>query len=798
MLLNYIKIAFRQIMRNKLFTLINVTGLALSMSIGMLIIVMIISLLKFDAFHVNNGRIYRVISETREGQGKQDLKATAPIPLAQKLQGLSAVDKTVRIRKSLNDFVVQGNDEVLIQGYFTEPSFQQVFSFPFLRGNPESALAEPYSIVLTQRAARKLFNSEDVLGKTISFKQLGTYRVTGLMEDVPKHSHMLFEALASFSTVPILEQQVTKDNNNTLYPTSEHWDRLYNTYVYLLLKPGAAPEQVSVLFPDVEKVYEGSDFRAAFSLQPLHAIVPGPIISSEIGTKMIHVTLYVLSGLALLILAAACFNYTNLSIAKALQRAKEVGLRKISGAARRQILWQFLMESTFVALFALMLAIVVYDAITPYVMQNIPRATELFDLTLTPQLLILFFTFALFTGFVAGILPSMALAQVNIVEALKQVKNLRLIGRVGVRNSLVVFQFTISLFLFTALVIVYRQYQFSLSKDLGFDKENVLVVNLQGKATETFVNKCRDLSGIRSVTLSSNIPGTTSVNQSWVYYNNREDSLVAATMSSDAQYIREFGFRFVAGTNFPDTATVADAVIINESFLRVFGAATALDALDQTILIEGNLKRIIGVVRDFNYMQLENAIGPFLFENNPRLFRYANLKIDANNLAGLRSEVEGIWKQITPDRAFEGSFFVEHIEETYQFYVRLIRVFGFIGVVAMAIAILGLLGMASYSTERRTKEIGIRKVMGARVSQIILLLSKSFFTLLFVAALIALPAAYLLFDRVVLNVGVYRISIGILEMSLGFFIMLLVGCATILSQTMRVALANPVKALRVE
>ena len=797
---NYIKIALRQIARHKLFTLINVVGLALSMSIGMIIIGMIFSLLKFDQFHENKNRIYRVISNVNEPNRPEDEKAIAPIPLAERLESLTAVENTVRIRKSLSDYVDQDNNEIVLRGYYTEPSFLKTFSFQILRGNPKTALTEPFSIIITQSAARKLFNTEDVLGKTISFKLLGTYKVTALMADVPKHSHFIFEALASFSTVPILENGTPGGDSPVLYSTTDYWDRIYSTYVYLQLKPGASPSQVNESLKEIEReVYpDKNEFNASFRLQPLLKIVPGPNLSAEIGTKMIYLVIFILSGLALLILIAACFNYTNLSIARALQRAKEVGLRKIAGALKKQIMTQFLMESVFVALIAFLAALSIYNIVAPHVMQNIPRATELFDLQINTPLILAFMAFAIFTGLCAGILPSLALSGVNIVEALKQIKNLKLVGRVGVRNGLVIFQFTISLFLFTALIIVYRQYQFSLNKDLGFNKDNILIVNLQGSNPAPLMNVLQNFSDVQSLSLSSNIPGTSSTNMDLIKYNEGRDSLLASYISAELRFIRDLGFEFLSGKNFPDSVSGKHQIIINEKFLALLNAETPIDALDKTVFLGGEEKQIIGVVKDFNYSQLENAIEPFFFQNKEDEFRYLNVKLSSNNVFETTNAIESEWKKLNPDKQYQAAFFDDYIEETYQFYVRLMRVFGFIGITSMAIAILGLLGMASYNTERRTKEIGIRKVLGAEVLQIVLLLSKGFVTLLLVSAFIALPLAYILFDQVILNVGVYRITIGAFEMSLGFLVLLTVGCGVIFSQTIRVSLSNPVKALRTE
>lgn len=786
--------------RYKLFTMVNVASLALSMSVAMLLIAMIFSLLKFDQFHANKDRIYRVLSEVNDPSRSTDMKATAPFPLAERLQTVSSVENTVRIRKGLSDAVVQGNSEVLLSGYFTDPSFTTVFSFPFLAGNPDRCLVEPFSIVLTQTAAMKLFNTVDVLGKTVSFRQLGTYTITGVMTDVPRHSHLLFEALVSFSTVPILEAQPdTNGQSGVLYETTNHWDRFYSSYVYVLLKPGANPSDLTETLDAFQhEAYPHADaIRADFSLQPLLSIVPGPDLSAEIGTKMIYLTLVILGAIALLILVAACFNYANLSIARALQRAKEVGLRKLSGATTRQIILQFTLESVAIALVSLIIALTVYDAIVPHVMENSPRAHELFDLRISPALFTAFLLFAVVTGFLAGIVPAVAIARLKTVESLKQLKNIRLMGRSGIRGALVVFQFTISLFLFTALVIINSQYRYALNKDLGFDKNNVLVVPLQGRDAGITSNLISQLPDVTSVDASSDIPGTASVRSELIVYHDGLDSLVVAAMAVSAGFVNNFEFDLVAGRLFDETeGGPADDVVVNEQFVALLDDSLAHNLLDKSFNWNGNDMRIVGVVKDFHYTQLENSIEPFFFVNDPSQFRFLHVKIQSANIQETRNQINQLWNQQGSERAFEGKFLNDHLEETYQFYMRLMRVFGYIGLVAMAIALLGLMGMVAYSTERRTKEIGIRKVLGARVSHLLLLLSRSFTFMLLLAAGLALPAAYFLFDLVVLNVGAYRIEIGWLEMSIGLSVLLVCGFAVVLTQCLRVSLANPVKALR--
>lgn len=796
MLRSYLVVTWRDMVKHKLFTAINVAGLSLSMSVGLLIIILLADIYRFDTFHANKDHVYRIISTVYDPTRPVDEKATAPIPLAEKLASITGVESVVRITRGLFDEVVQGNNEIPIEGYFTDPSFFTVFSFPMNSGNPGKALNSPFSIVLTQATAERVFNNKVYVGSVIKLKSFGEFTVTGILDDIPKASHLQFDALISYGTVAPLER------DGKLYPTSSYWNRTWRNYVYFLLEPGQSANGIESVLADISaEVYNKPDeYRAIFDVQRLLDIVPGRDLSTQIGPKMLYLPIYILIALAVVIILSACFNYTNLSIARSLRRAKEVGLRKINGAARGEIIGQFMLGSVVVAMVSLLASIGIFAAIRKQFLENGPMLAKVVDLELSAELIPGMIAFGLIVGIIASAVPSFLISHVKVLDALRQLKSIRLVGHVGLRNGLTIFQFTISLFILTAISIVYSQYRFSVNHELGFDKENILSIRLQGVEPELLAHSLESVAEISSVSFSSLLPATASSQSSLAILNGGVDSTYVYTMSSNAEFQKAIGLKFLAGRNFPDSLSQGKLpfAIINRKFLTLLKSEYPMDGLGKVIHADGRDLEVIGVVEDFNHADLEDPIEPFFITSEPGKFSHANVKVTSMDMLASLSRIEEAWKRVADGQPFYARFYDDEIELTYGFYLRLVRLFSYVGLLALVIATLGLLGMATYTTEARMKEIGIRKVMGARESQIVVLLSRGFLWLLGTAAAIALPAAYLLFDQVVLNFNAYRITISPLEMSFGLILMLLIGGGAIASQTLRAARANPAETLRAE
>lgn len=793
---NYVRIAWRDMAAHKLFTAINVIGLAFSLSVGLIMVALLSDMFRFDEFHANKDQIRRVISTVRAPGYRTDERATSPLILADRLATLSAVKSAVRINRAIFDDFIGNAGHIPIEGYFTDPGFFNMFSFPMLHGDGVKAMSQPFTLVITRSTAMKLFNSVDVAGKQVTLKSLGEFTIGAVMEDIPKQSHLQFDVLASMTTADALAR------NGVIKDVTTSWGYFYRTYVYYQLRDGYNDLDVQrALDATSAEVYADADQLAAtFKSQALLDIVPGPNLSMQIGPKMLPWPLIVLSLLTVVIVLSACFNYTNLSIARSLRRAKEVALRKISGARRSEVIAQFLTESVLISLVALGAGIWLFTLIRPHFLANIPAMNRLTDMQLTSGLILRFGVLAVAVGIIAGILPALLISKTRILDALRQMKTIRLVGPISLRNGLVVFQLTLSLFLITGIGIIYRQYNFAVNRDLGFDKVNTLTFDLEELNRDQVNSTLKQLKDVISVSYGSVIPGTAETNVTTAVVNDGADSLQVYTMSADPQFITDFGLRIIAGSNFPDSLAGQRErfAIVNRRFLPQLKVASAADALGKVIHCDSVELEVIGVVEDFHYTHLDEPIGPFLLRHAPNAFTHVFVKLESTHIIDAKPRVEQAVTAIAHGRKVDTRFVEEEIEATYVFYVRLIRIFGYVGCLAFVIAILGLLGMTTYAAETRRKEIGIRKVMGAGDGQIILLISRSFIVLLSIAAAIALPGVFLLFDQVVLSWSAYRVTIGALEMSIGPLILLLIGVAAIASQTFRAVRANPAETLRAD
>ena len=797
LLRHYLLIAGRNILKHKLFSFINIMGLAMSLSVALVILVMLADLLRFDEFHTDKDRIYRVISHVHTSHNGVQPLATTVLPLADRLESTyGGSENVVRIQRNFSADATYQDREIVLNGYWVGEDFFDVFSFELISGNPRTALQEPYTLVISQSAAEKLFGKKDPLGEMVQMDENGSYRVSGVVKDTPRFSHLQFDVLGSFATIGSLEKK------GVIRPTLDTWNEFYSNYLYLKLAPSSEPVRIQNALDQIAaKAYQQEEgFHATFELQPLTQIVPGRDLGMQIGPKMMYLPLFILSGLALVILLSACFNYTNLSIARYIGRAKEVGVRKVSGARGSQIFFQFVSESMLIALLALGLALLIFVRIRPEIFQVIPRAHEIFELALGTKIFIVFVLFTLMTGFIAGFFPALFLSRLNPVDVMRRILSLRLFGKLGVRKVLIVFQFTLSLIFILAVSIIYSQYQFSLNHDLGFAQENILNLDMQGQEGAIIAQEFGKIPEVREISFSSFIPGLGTTYRSWVKLPTQADSLLGYFMDIDSRFIANFDIQWIAGGNFTDNSHrgMEREAIINEQFVESLQLSSPEAALGQTIEVDENTLQVVGVIKDFHYTHLEEPIKPFFFRNRPQHHSYANLKIQSGQIAETLAKLEETWGTIDPTHSFEASFMDEQVELAYLFYTNILKLFGFLAVLAISIAGLGLLGMVVFTSETKIQEIGIRKVMGASVMNLVVLLSRGFVRLLLISALIAIPLAYLVFDRLVLAQIAYRINIGITELGSGLLFLLVLGVLIIGSQTFRAAHRNPVESLRHE
>lgn len=803
---SYIKTSARNLMRNKLFSSINIIGLAISMSVGLLLIAFVLDLHSYDRFHKNGERIYRITNVLTSNREQSKL-ATTSIKTGKLIrEQVTGIEEVAIVRNDFSQDAKIGDNILPIKGFWAEPSLFRIFSFPMLEGNPDTALKDPYSIVLTETAARKLFGNESALGKAIKFDTLD-YQVTGVMKDVPFFSHINFEALVSLSTA----EQLNKNDKNF-----EKWTSISSNYVYLLLRENADMASIQSQLDAIAKEENLTEANPKIQLEllPLYKIVVGENLRDMRGSVRVHmppVVLWILGGLALVVILSACFNYTNLSIARAMRRFKEVGLRKAIGAGKSQIRQQFLAEAIMISLAALLLSYFMFLVLRTQLINLAPEMQRTVKLELTPSMFVAFIVFSVTVGVIAGFMPAIFFSKVSAINALRNVSSVKAYKHVTLRRALVVIQYTLTLIFITTTAIGYVQYKNILAFDLGFNTENILNINMQGNKPDALLKELSEMPEVTALSRSLIITGVGNAWGGYMKYKDSRDSALVLTNHVDENYLPLHEYQLVAGGNFiarPTTAKAASEVIVNEQVLKRFNIGTndPEKAIGEEITLtqppnfsEGRKMTIVGVIKDFHYGTVVDPIEPvaFLFWT-PEDRAIINAKIQSTDMLATMAKIESAWKKIDRVHPFQAKFYDEAIEDAYSELSAMIKIIGFLSFLAISIASMGLFGMVVFTTETRLKEIGIRKVMGASSGNLIYLLSRDFLVLLSISALIALPVTYLFFENFVLTNFPYHTPVQVAELFVGLLAVLLIAFIMIGSQTMKAAKSNPAEVLKSE
>ncbi|NBP67691.1 MAG: FtsX-like permease family protein [Cytophagia bacterium] len=784
MIRNYLKVAVRNLYQYRYFTLLNAFGLAIGMSISLLLISMYGYISTSDTFHVNGDQIYTIISKRTEGIEERNY-ASSPIALADKIEDeMSGVKEVVRVNASFEGEVVQEKENIRIQGYFADQHFLSVFTFPMISGDVQSALTKPNTLVLTESAALKFFNSVDVVGKVIELKDQGSYEVTGVLKDYSKNTHFKFEALASYATLP-----------QTLSLNMEQWTDYRDQFIYVLLKDGAAVKDLENYLAQVEKnTYDKSSIKVNFDLLALDDIITSDL-SNTLGPKWETSGFIVFGFIALLILLPACFNYTNISIARALKRSKEIGLRKTMGGVKSQIFFQFITETVVICFISLIGACGIFLLIRGEFQSMMVEASVL-DLSITYKTATLFVAFALLTGLMAGLFPAMYFAGLNPIEALKSKVSSRALSGMRIRKGLTIFQFALSFCFILSLIVFGRQYRTLLNFDFGFQKENIVNVDLQEVKPEILKTEFEKLSAVQSVSLSSGSPGLSN-ESAWVNIVD-QDSVQVSQLFIDSDFLENFKLTLIAGKNFSNDASISERYcLVNEQFL-INNKIALEDGVGQTLMIDSIELEIIGVVKNFHYAPPQMPIGNFIFRNNAAMFSQANVLVDVSDVFATFTAMENSWQQLGNNTKLKAAFFKDELNESYQVYRLLLKMAGFLGLLAISISILGLLGMVVYTAETRVKEVSIRKVLGASAFGITMLLSKDYLKLIGWSIALGIPLAIGIYETVFTRIPDYHTNLTVFDVVLGAFGLVSLGLLTIASQTYKTALANPADTLRSE
>jgi putative ABC transport system permease protein len=794
MIKNYFKVAFRNLWRYKGFSLINIMGLAIGMTACYLICLYVNFELSYDAFNSKADRIYRIVADIKTPTEviNGDRPAWAVPPNIK--DEFTEVKSVVRIVPE-EDLLVRKDDTKYLEGkvLWADSSLFQVFDFDLQRGDPQTVLREPSSMVLSETAARKYFGKSDPVGQTLQVGDEGQLmKVTGIMKDIPENSQIRGEMILSMTTV-------IKLWNPRL---DSAWSN-YGAYAYLLLNPGVDAKALEKRFPAFLEKRNGTEMKRSqmyptLFLEPLKDVY---LRSTRDGHKKGNITnVYIFSVVAIFILLIACFNFINLTTARSAERSREVGIRKVVGAERTQLMRQFIGESIIICLIAFFLTVIFSWLLLPLFNELAGKTISSSIFENAAYLLILFFT-AIVIGVLAGVYPALVLSAFKPVIVLKGRFSTGTRGML-LRRTLVVSQFTISIGLIIATIIVYNQMSYMRNQDLGFNKDQIMVMNTYGvPARYAFKDAIAGIPAVKSIATSLSVPGG---RHSGAYseIENIKGDLQVANLDLyfvDFDYINQFELKIVAGRPFSREFTTdsSQAMILNEAAVKMFGYASPEQAIGKRFKQWGREGQIIGVMKDFHYHSLQLPIKPLSMRIERGNDHLISVKVSAVNMSATIAAIEKEWKKFIPGRPFGYYFLDEYFDRQYRSEERFGRLFLNFAILAIFISCLGLLGLASYSTIQRTKEIGIRKVMGASVTNIVALLSRDFLRLVAIAALIAFPVAWFAMSRW-LDDFAYRTGVSWWVFIASGILAALIALFTISFQAVKAAVANPIKSLRTE
>lgn len=805
------KIATRSMVRQKLFSAINISGLAVGITACFLILMYVRRELSYDRYHPNADRTYRVWVSGALGGNDFSMAVTAA-PMAAALKADYPDIETVTRGTGIGGFpVIRYGDKVFSEERWTamDSTAFEVFGLELLRGDPGQVLNQPMQVLITESTARRYFGDEDPLGKTLNSDRRRDFVVSGVIKDMPQNSHAHYDFIASMSSYQQSE--------------SQQWMN-HNYYTYLVLNEGYDPEELEAKLPGMVTKYVGPQIEQAlgvsydellengaayaYHLQPITAIHLNSDLDEEIEVNGSTKYIYIFSIVALFILGLAAINYMNLSTARSAERAKEVGIRKTLGSNRKQLIMQFLTESVVFTVLAGAIAFVLIKL-------SLPWFNNLVGLQLQAGLSLLWplLGVSVIVGLVAGVYPAFFLSSFHAATILQGGQSPAGKGS-RLRNGLVIFQFAVSVFLFSGALLIKNQLDHMQNKPLGFNKENLLVIEKTddiGMQVRALKQTLLDHPAIESVTNSRAIPGRNGEFGSSVFGIETETGVemqLLITMFADFQFAETYGLTMAQGRFFdPQFATDSQAVVINAAAARAFGMDD-LAGKDLKVFGGPNGERslkIIGILDDFHFESVHQTIRPmiiFPFGNNVfggavQFGKFLTVRINPANVGEILATAESAWKEIANDQAFEYVFLDDDLRRLYAFEARTQAIISVFTVLAISIAGLGLLGLAAFSMEQRSKEIGIRKVLGASLAQIFVVLSRDMMSLVLIAIGVALPVSYFLMNRWLEDFA-YRVGYNPANFLIAGVGALVIALITISYQVLRAAVANPINALRYE
>jgi len=787
MIKNYFIVAFRNLWRNKLYSLINILGLSVGLSASIIIMLYVYHEYSFDCFHDNKDRLYRV-NYIAERKGNLEPSAIMVAAVGQSmLEEFPEIEDMTRFSTDRGGNISWNEKDVFIpEMLYTDSSFFNMFSFPLLQGYPEKALTEPYSIVLTESTARKIFDDKDPMGEVIRLNNNTGLKVTGVCQDVPSSSTIRFNALISFTTLYL-------DTNLYL-----GWDGGHAYYTYVMLKPGASMETLESRYGDFLEKHINYKYREYgvtmhLDLEPIAGVHLQPR-TEENHTGLTNIIIFITISVFILILA--CINFTNLSTARSLKRLREVGIRKVVGAGKGQLIRQFIGESMLITILSLVIAIILTELFQPYFNNLTGVSINLYMLPpalLIPGLILL----VLIVGLLAGSYPAFYLSGFQPVDIMKG-GDKKGRSKYRFRNILIVLQFFISSALIINTLVVYRQIGYIKNKDLGYSKENVVVVPLVSEKSkdgfELLKNELRSIPEVISSGASSEVPGRSFMMNGYLPEGMEKPMLIHA-LDIDPDFLGTLDIPIIEGRNFNSRMeTDREAFLINETLAKMLGWD---DPVGKLITRDGR-HPVIGVVRDFNFSTLHEDIKPLIITMKPWLgYDLLSVKINPVNRQETLNKIESLWNKMYPNEPFNYFFQEVHVNDAYGMERYFGEIFMHFSILAIFIACLGLFGLAAFTTEYRKKEIAVRKVLGASVQQIILGVSGDYLKWILLANILAIPAAYLFMENWLKRFA-YAQPIGYIPFVITLILTIAIAWITILVLVNRLGRTNPAEVLKYE
>jgi putative ABC transport system permease protein len=811
---NYFKTAWRSLWKHKFFSAINISGLTIGIASSLLLLSYVSFQFSYDDFNVNEKNIYRLnldlyqnkerlfkSAENYSGLGPA-LKHDFPQVVAQaRLYNMGYKNNCV--------FTVNNNHFRETKFLYADPSFLTMFSFPFIQGDPASALSQPYSAVISASEARKFFGDNNPVGKFIQMndddRNSELCKITGVFKDVPENSHIKFNILISYST---LDQ---RKGGLSIYENG--WDRK-DYYTYVQLRPGTNPDLLEERLPafisqhiPAEKL---SFTESKLTLQPLKKIHLGSSLIDEPENTGNKKAVSLLIVVAIFIITIAWVNYINLSTAASVNRAKEIGIRKVLGSKRGQLIKQFLTESFSVNAVSFVVAIALVQILQPALSHPLHVDFSLADL-LTNFYGFMFICFMIGGTFFSGLYPAFVLSSFKPVSILKgKIKASK--NGIALRKSLVIFQFSLSILLIIGTVVVYQQVHYMLYQDLGIKPAQVLVLDRPGhwdtarsmhnSYVERFKETLSKNPEIEAVGMSDELPGKEIRYPSEYTVNNAALNHIAInTVTVDDNYFHALGMKFLAGRNFSQQyKTDGNGLVLTEAAIKTLGFQQPRDAIGADVLSDNVHYNIIGVISDFHQMSLEKKLEPLAFQFNnsdAREFEYYLIKIKAGNVPRALADIQQAWDASFKDNPFSFSFLDDFFDKQYKDQIQFGLLFGAFSIIAIVIACTGLFALVAFMTQQRTKEIGVRKILGASARDVTFLLTKDFVRLILSANVVAWPLGWLIMNNWLKDFA-YRIHISVLVFLMAGLTALIIAMATISFQAIKAAIANPIKSLRTE